>query len=117
MRLVGFVLSFVLSTGDRPSAPTPAQKDAPMSSSREKIREAVDDVKSAARSAVSMYSSTPAVMHAELLGSEMQPVRTRDGCADVAIIPAKKEKKDKDRRYTDEKCTEYVRGRRVRYSR
>jgi hypothetical protein len=74
-----------------------------MSSSREKIRDAVDDVKSAARTAVAMYTSPPAVMHAELLGSEMQPIRTRDACAGVAIMPAKKDDKD-------DEWSEYVRG-------
>lgn len=76
--------------------------------SREKIREVVDDVKSAAKTAISAAKQSanyppPPLMHAELIGdSEMQPIRTRD-LAKNDIAPVKNEEKD-------DEWTEYVRG-------
>ena len=73
------------------------------------MREIVDDVKSAAKTAISAakhgasYPDVPG-MHVELIGdNEMQTIRTRDGADNAIIIPMKTEEKD-------DEWKEYVRG-------
>jgi hypothetical protein len=77
--------------------------------SREKMREIVDDVKSAAKTAISAakhsasYPDAPAMGVELICDNEMQPIRTRDGADTAMIIPVKTEEKD-------DEWKEYVRG-------